>query len=132
MKLIEIALRVAWSYVGTPYRWGGDDFSGVDCSGLCIEILKSVGILPRKYDTTAKGLFKMFAAKQTNNPSAGCLVFWGNPIYHVEFCIDEQHTIGASGGGSKTLTKEDAIRDNAYVKVRPIRKGYTKIVNPFL
>jgi len=52
---------------------------------------------------------------------------------HVEFCIDELHTIGASGGGNRNLTQEDAIRTNAYVKVRPIigRIEYKAIVNPF-
>ena len=49
----SVATKVAWHYLGTPYIWGGDDFSGFDCSGFVIEILKSVGILPRDGDWTA-------------------------------------------------------------------------------
>lgn len=129
---LDIALKVAWKLVFTPYIWGGDDPNGFDCSGLCIEIGKSVGLFPRKYDNTAKEIFRKFADKEVSKPTAGCFVFWGNPIYHIEFCIDDKRTIGASGGGSKTLTKEDAMRQNAYVKVRPIREGYSKVVNPFI
>jgi cell wall-associated NlpC family hydrolase len=131
MTKLQIANKIAWESVGTFYRWGGDDPSGFDCSGLIVEILKSVGLIGRDTDYTANGLSKMFT--EVGNPSNGCLIFWGNgsKITHVEFCIDEFHTIGASGGGSKTITQQDAIDQNAYIKVRPIRPGYVKIVNPF-
>lgn len=133
MNKLSIAVKVAWAFVGKFYKWGGDDPSGFDCSGLCIEILKSTGHLPRKGDWTAQSLFNEFRDNTVFNATTGCLVFWGWPkITHVEFCIDGELTIGASGGGSKTITEADAIKQNAYVKVRPIRKGYSKIVNPFI
>jgi hypothetical protein len=52
----------------------------------------------------------------------------------VEVCIDESFTIGSSGGGSKTLTVADAIRDHAFIKVRPIFRGrhITGFCDPFL
>lgn len=38
----------ALSYLGTPYVWGGNGRSGVDCSGLVQQVYKSMGIdLPR-------------------------------------------------------------------------------------
>lgn len=135
MNKNNIATKVAWQFVGTLYRWGGDDPSGFDCSGLVIEILKSVGIINRKQDFTAAGLYNKFKHAEVQQPGAGCLIFWGKnktKITHVEYCIDEAHTIGASGGGSTTLTHADAIKQNAYVKVRPIRQNYIAIVNPFL
>ena len=135
MGNIDLAVKVAWSFHGTFYIWGGDDPSGFDCSGLVVEILKSVGILHGKDDYTAQGLYNKFKNNESNFPQTGYLVFWGrdtNHITHVEFCITEWHTIGASGGGSKTKTEQDAIDQNAYVKVRPIRPGVIKIVNPFL
>ena len=121
MRLIDIATKVAWHYLGTPYRWGGDDFSSFDCSGFVIEILKSVGKLPREGDWTARGLWNLFPTAQY--ATEGNLVFWSaqhtGDIIHVEYCLNSELSIGASGGGSKTMTIEDAIRQNAYIKVRP-------------
>lgn len=127
------AYKLAWKYIGKFYKWGGDDPSGFDCSGFVIEILKSVGILPRKYDNTAEGLFFKFFKNKVKKAYRGCLVFYGDPITHVEFCIDDTFSIGASGGGRDCTTIEDAIRKNAFVKLRPIlrnRKIYG-YVDPF-
>lgn len=134
MTLREVAEKVAWSHVNRPYRWGGDDpITGFDCSGLVVEILKSVGVLPREGDWTAAGLHNRFKDKGTVlEPDSGCLVFWGNDrITHVEYCIGNGLTIGASGGGSATTSDSAAAAQNAYVKVRPIRKPYSYVVDPF-
>jgi peptidoglycan DL-endopeptidase CwlS len=115
-----IAQDIALRYIGTFYKWGGDNPSGFDCSGFVIEILKSVGILPRQGDWSAGQLFGMFPGVDV--PTNGCLVFYKNNmgnVIHVEYCITDDLAIGASGGGSKTLTVEDAMRDNAFIKIRP-------------
>ena len=111
--------------------------SGFDCSGLSVEMLKATGLIERGSDYTAHGLYKLFKAKEVSEPYEGCLIFWGDPkrkIYHVEIAIDEIHAVGASGGVSRTITMKDAIRHNAFVKVRPISKGRKKpcaYVDPF-
>lgn len=124
----DIVVEIAWRHLGIPYAWGGDDpMAGFDCSGFVIEILQSVGLFPRKADTTADGLYTLFAAAGKivpNNPYAGCLVFWSTigsgRMRHVEMMINEILSIGASGGGSKTNTLADAVRQNAYIKIRPV------------
>lgn len=116
----ELARDIAFHFLGKPYIWGGDDpMAGFDCSGFMIELLQSVGALPRKFDTTAAGLYQMLP--HVSGPGLGHLVFWGNPIIHVEFCLGDKLAIGASGGGSGTITVGDAIRQNAYIKIRPFR-----------
>ena len=132
----ELALKIAWKYLGTPYRWGGDDYSSFDCSGYCIEILKSVGRLPREGDWTADMLSKMWPAIPVAQP--GDLVFWWNSnktrVIHVEMVFTPPDlAIGASGGGSRIKTEADAIVHNAFVKIRPIhsRKGVWGYVSPY-
>jgi len=110
--------------------------TGFDCSGLCIEILKSVGVLPRGGDWTAQGLYDMWKEfGLLTEPKSGCLVFWKNKsksrIVHVEYCIGNGLTIGASGGGSRTVSVTVASAQNAFVKVRPIRTAYHAILDPF-
>jgi len=124
-KIRRKMVRYAFQFVGTWYKWGGDDASGFDCSGILIEILKAHGALPRKYDSTANDLYWNNIKYKVNKPLAGCGVFYENSdgtIVHVEMCVDNLFAIGASGGGSKTLTQEDAIRDNAFIKQRPIKR----------
>jgi hypothetical protein len=118
-----MALKIAESLLWTPYLWAGDDPSGLDCSGMMIEVLKSVGKLPYTYDDTAHGLYNRF--KVSNSPKPGDLVFWWRSGYtkisHVEmvYDIDLQLSIGAAGGGSSTLDESDAWEHNAYVRIRP-------------
>lgn len=140
----RIATRMAICYLGLPYLWGGDDpVSGFDCSGLCIELCKAVDLLPRSGDWTAAGLWKHFAdnhgcAVMRNQITEGCLVFWHSStdakrIVHVEYALNEELCIGASGGGSATTDRAAAIRQNAYIKIRPIssRAHLYGVVDPF-
>ena len=134
----QIAGDIAMRFLGSPYIWGGDDpVRGFDCSGYVIEILKSVGKLPRSGDWTAQGLWNLLKNKEVDKPYFGCLVFWKNSngrIIHVEFAMSDELCIGASGGGSRTLSNEDAIRQNAYIKVRPYasRSNIAGFIDPFI
>lgn len=122
------------SFEGTFYIWGGDDPSGFDCSGLSVECLKSVGIIARNVDYAGEGLRQLLMAYEVKIPYGGCLVFFmkDGKAYHVEVAINKYQTIGASGGGSKTKTVQDAIRDNAFIKRRPIPTSSNLLfIDPF-
>jgi cell wall-associated NlpC family hydrolase len=137
MAVIDIALKVAWANWGTFYRWGiskegGDDPSGFDCSHFICEILKSVGkIKPNQY-YRAQDLWNKFKDKkirlgfdffQMESLKEGVLVFYGKSetqITHVGMSVGDGFFISASGGDSSTQTTEDAIEQNAFIKVRPI------------
>lgn len=130
------AVEYGMRFIGKWYKWGGDDPSGFDCSGLVIEILKATGVLDRSVDMTAQGLYNTFKPFPTKNPRAGCLVFWQNmagKVIHVEMMVSTELALGASGGGSRTRTVEDAIKQNAFIKVRPAatREGIVGFFDPF-
>lgn len=121
-----VAIEIAWRMWGLPYIWGGDDpIAGMDCSGMQVEILQSVGLLPAG-DWSAAGLWGVFADREIYPPKPGALVFFANnkgDIVHVEMCIGDGLSIGAAGGGSRTKNTADASMQNAYVKIRPINRG---------
>lgn len=117
------AIDYAKHFIGVPYAWGGDDpMAGFDCSGLIVEVLQAVGLIPDGADFTAAALYDKFQEQAVATPYGGCLVFCfsGTKVYHVELMVDDYHTVGASGGGPNTHNQADAIRQNAFVKMRPL------------
>lgn len=134
--MIELVKKYAMSFVGTPYLWGGDDpMSGFDCSGFIQEILEAFGRDPRG-DQTANDLYLYFIEKGdcVGYPKAGHLVFYGSSarITHVSMCLDDHYVIEAGGGRRSTNSLSAAIRQNAYVRIRPIgyRKDLVAIIDP--
>ena len=134
--LRALAVDYAKHFIGTPYHWGGDDpMAGFDCSGFVVEVLQAVGKLQAR-DYSAHDLYTLFKPNVVALGYAGCLAFWLNDAgraVHVMLMVDNGHVIGAAGGGSGTITEEDAIRQNAFIKQRPLgyRKGPRIIVDPF-
>lgn len=132
----KILYDYAMSFVGLPYRWGGDDpMEGFDCSGLAIELLQAQGKFPHGQDSTAQGLYDRFKDKKWNVPTFRCLAFFGrgtNVITHVAFCLDGLSMLEAGGGRASTTSKEAAIAQNAFIRVRPIesRKDLVGFVFP--
>lgn len=136
MSNITIAYDYLMRLVGLPYRWGGDDpIDGFDCSGLVLEFLKSQGLVAGHDDLTAQGLAAKFHASPATAPQFGTLLFYGDTIKsitHVTLALSETLMIEAGGGGSATKTREDAARQNAFVRIRPIagRKGLVAVRHP--
>jgi len=140
----QLALEEAERQLGTYYSWSGDDPGGFDCSGLQNHVLKSPGTIPRRVRLTAQGFYDRWPARRFT-PDApqllrpGVLVFWKRPdgtVRHVEMVFEiltdgTVVTIGASGGGPNTKTLADAIRDNAFVQLRPLAPGWAAGVDPF-
>lgn len=132
---MKILRGYAMSHLGLPYIWGGDDsVDGYDCSGFVIELMKSCGLAPG-HDMTANSL--MYYYKQIGrecSPQFGALAFYGKKDLstHIAFCLDHTRIIEAGGGGSRTKTREDAAKHNAYIRIRPVeyRRDYLRCYLP--
>jgi cell wall-associated NlpC family hydrolase len=126
MNKTQIMLEYASYFLLIPYRWGGSHPSiGYDCSGFIQEILASVGLDP-KGDQTAQMLYselKQGPWKEGLQP--GSILFFGAGPYqitHVAIALDNYHMIEAGGGNSKTKDIATAATQNAFIRIRPIRK----------
>lgn len=118
------AITTALSYLGTPYIWGGDDPSGFDCSGFVIECLQSAGVLEAGCDLTADQLMRQVPGGETSQPETGALLFFldsSGKANHVALCLDQWFAISAGGGDRRTLDSSSAWKQNAYVRIRPVK-----------
>ena len=100
MSIVESAL----SYIGTPYVWGGNGYSGIDCSGLTQQAYKQNGIdIPR----TAQAQYNASTKIEADQLKPGDLIFEGsskNNISHVLLYIGDGKAVESPRTGLKVRT----------------------------
>lgn len=99
----EDFIRTANVYLGTPYRYGGESTSGMDCSGLIVRTMKDLGLqAPHNANELAK-YGKIILDKAKLKP--GDLIFFSRTyntprlISHVGFVIEGERMLHASNSG---------------------------------
>lgn len=81
---IESVIKTSKSYIGTPYKWGGNTKAGIDCSALIKNSYKTIGVnLPR----TSKEQSKIGKKRGWEGLKRGDLVYFkfkrkGSRWYH--------------------------------------------------
>jgi cell wall-associated NlpC family hydrolase len=122
----EILKMILQSVLHMPYRWGGSDpiEIGFDCSGLCVHVLQSFGMMRMNDDMNAHSLYVLGKKDWKESREFGAFVFFGKEtrVTHVGICLNDRIMIEAGGGGSTTKTKEDAIKQKAFVKISSINR----------
>lgn len=133
----KVLYDVIMSYLHINYMWGGNSpLTGMDCSGVVIDILKTIGELPNKFDATSNALFEHYSMNGlSNEKKLGSLCFYGQHsgvIRHVGIMVNDEMILEAGGGTSKTKTLEDAIKHDARTRIRPYdyRKDLVEIILP--
>ena len=121
----------AFQYMNVPYKWGGNDFDGMDCSGLVVRALNDYWALNKIErqipDKNAQMLYHWAKsiAKQSCEPGEDCLLFFGSNsrnITHVAIGMNSLAMIEAGGAGrdSLHLSLRDLARMDARVRMKPI------------
>ena len=114
------ALDIAHSLIGTPYRYGGTDLRGFDCSGLVQYAFNRAGVnLPR----TSQEIFRKSKKIKLDELQPGDLVFFvfsSNKISHVGIYADQNQFIHSPSSGKGVSY---ARLNNPYWKKRLIAAG---------
>jgi cell wall-associated NlpC family hydrolase len=92
----EKAVRIARTFLHSPYVWGGESLSGVDCSGLVVAVYRRLGLtLPHQSDELWHSL------RHVRRLHKGDILAFGSGGYssHVGIYIGRGRFIHAVGAG---------------------------------
>ena len=105
-RRVDLLVGVA-SAIGTPYRWGGADPSGYDCSGLVYAFARSLGLAPPR---VAQAQFDAGELPARPGGMPGDLIFFGSSprdVGHVGVVVDGNHMVDAPQTGSFVRLEDD-------------------------
>jgi cell wall-associated NlpC family hydrolase len=116
------AAGIAREAMGTPYRWGGSDQNGFDCSGLIQYAYDQIGIkLPRSSREQALAGSEVPRAITELAPG-DILVFADQPgtdrVSHVGLYLGDGTFIHSASGGVKTSSLADGDPDSRWWQSR--------------
>lgn len=116
----EEAVRIAKSYIGVPYVYGGTTPRGFDCSGFVQYVYRQMGISINRVaaDQARNGTY---VAKEDLQP--GDLVFFAKPgrtIHHVGMYVGNGQYIHAPYTG-RSITIENLTRKDYYTARRIVQ-----------
>lgn len=111
----RLFVKVAIAFQGAPYRWGGVNLRGIDCSAFVQKIYELFDIsLPR----TAHEQAHVGVQIAKNKLTVGDLVFFNTkrcPLGHVGIYIGDGKFVHASSAGSRVV-KIDGLDEPYYNK----------------
>lgn len=110
-EFTDAVIDEAESWLGVPYRYGGESRSGVDCSGFVCQVYSSVGVsLPR----TSSQQHDFVESIDFVDKKAGDLIFFKNKsgISHVGIYLGKGYMIHSSS--SVGVTKQ-SVHDSYYM-----------------
>ncbi|MDC1194776.1 C40 family peptidase [Pseudomonadota bacterium] len=94
-------VAIAQQLEGTPYKWGGRNSIGVDCSALLQLSYQTYGqIIPRNSSQQVNLVKKN--VDNVNDLQRGCVIFWEG---HVGIMIDKLNCIHANAFHMKTISE---------------------------
>lgn len=131
-ETIDKLLHEAESWLGTKYKYGGNDRDGIDCSGFVLQVFdRAFNIkLPR----TSLHQFQFCKAISRKQLQPGDLVFFtvrgGSKVGHVGIYIGDNKMIHASSSQGVIITSlSQKYYTTNYYGAGRINDFYTKVTN---
>lgn len=101
-------IKTIISWLGTPYKYGGEDKSGTDCSGFILQVYQEVfGI---KTPRSANGIYEASKKVDRENLNQGQFVFFKintSKVGHVGLFIQESYFAHASSSKGVMISSLD-------------------------
>ena len=119
----------ARTYIGTPYKWGGNDKRGIDCSGLLVRSFESVGMKLPRTTSLQIDLGKKVSLKKSKD---GDLVFFAfgkskRKVTHVGLVSNRKNNSDIKfihASSSKGVIETQLIRDYYLNRIRKIKRVF--------
>lgn len=111
-------LAVSKTWLGVPYRWGGESREGVDCSGLTLRVYAAVGVTLMRISAAQQ---TMGVARSADTAKPGDLVFFGLPAHHVGIYLGNGMIRHAPRTG--TVVRDERIWGGEVVTYRDVLTG---------
>jgi cell wall-associated NlpC family hydrolase len=123
---LTTVVTTAKSYIGTPYKWGGNSRNGIDCSGLIHNSYKAAGI---KIPRTAKEQSKYGSSKGWDQIREGDVVTFkfkdnGEKWWHAGIVsqVSTETVKFVHASTSRGVTESDLMSDYYRKNVKRIRR----------
>jgi hypothetical protein len=126
-KVADALVSEARTWIGTPYKWGGHDKSGADCSGFLMEVFKAA--VDVKIPRTTKDQREQCIEVDRDNISVGDIIFFTSnkskgKIAHVGMYVGDGRMIHASSSrGVKSIGRVPEL-----AKANPVPKEKPKVI----
>lgn len=105
-------VNVAESLIGVPYKWGGRDTTGLDCSAL-VQICLSIANFKFPRDTKDQIKFPTKEVDKIKNIKRGDLIFWEG---HVAIAQDSNYLVHANAFHMQVKSEKISIARNRIEK----------------
>tara|TARA_Y100000768_G_scaffold17894_1_gene12376 strand:+ start:57 stop:482 length:426 start_codon:yes stop_codon:yes gene_type:complete len=128
-RKIGRVIEEARTYIGTPYKWGGNDNRGIDCSGLLVRSFESIGL---KIPRTTSQQIEIGKSVSLKKSKKGDLVFFAfgkskRKVTHVGILSELKNSSDINfihASSSRGVVETQLIKDYYLKRIRKVKRVF--------